>query len=273
VTGTGLSVSNPVSRPYPQGVQRTPGRQVVDAPLPTDMAEIRTRRRARQRNHLREGWVLSDEIAALLADLGEAVATLPRPLGARVAIDLVVDGVHELVCVIVGLIAEANASGGASTRQAIADLAPRPRLPEITDTQILDGSWVGVLIKLSRPDDAPLADVLARALPPGEERLRGQPSASERVEAVVRDLDRLCGQMTRRTVTTGKRQRLPSMDEFNALQREKREAKRLTDLRYRAGVVPAPDMAEVAGRVATRFNPPRPEHLSPGASDYIDGGR
>ncbi len=256
---TGLSVSNATSRPYVQSVHRTPGRQIVDAPLTTDQDEQRRRRRASQRNHLTGVWVLSAEVAALLADLGEAVAAVPKPLRVRVAVDEATAATHELVSAVVGLCAEFDAGGGgATTRKAIADLAPRPRLPAILDAAILDGSWLAVLVALARPFDAPLADVLGRALPPGDERLRGQQSCSERVEAEVRDLDRLCRYMHGRVVASGKRQKLPTVEEMNQQMRDDREAKRLADLRHRA------NMDDLMGRVATRHVSPRPDHLSPG---------
>jgi len=68
--------------------------------------------------------------------------------------------------------------------------AQRPPLPEFAADDLKSGSWAGALIALVEPYTARLAALLGRAWPPNAAELRGHPSASERIEAALRTLDR-----------------------------------------------------------------------------------
>ena len=68
-------------------------------------------------------------------------------------------------------------------------LAERPTLPEISDDMLVSGEWAATLVNLVSPYADELADLLGAAWPPGHDALRGQRSASERVEAALRVID------------------------------------------------------------------------------------
>ena len=68
-------------------------------------------------------------------------------------------------------------------------LAERPTLPEISDDMLVSGEWAATLVNLVSPYADELADLLGAAWPPGHDALRGQRSASERVEAALRGID------------------------------------------------------------------------------------
>ncbi|MDC8992420.1 hypothetical protein PR371_00305 [Mycobacterium marinum] len=91
------------------------------------------------------------------------------------------------------------------------DLAPRPALPEITDEMISDGSWVTALVEMMTPVDHPLADLLARAFPPGAPPLRGQLSRSERLDRLLREtVDRAALSLERALDTAAKQTPAPA---------------------------------------------------------------
>lgn len=200
----------------------------IPAPLATASQEqLRDRRRKRQRVHLGGTWSLHAEVAAVIGPVATDASRLPDPAALRRDIEAVADSVHELLSTAVGLIAaDRHAADAARTRQLAADLAVRPAAPAITDEQIVSGSWAVALAKWVQPYTGDLASLLGRALPPDHLGLRGNPSASERLERALRALDGTVLELTRRVPKAAARQALPSMQEYNRAQRERREAER-----------------------------------------------
>ncbi len=168
---------------------------------------------------------LSAEVAAICGPLAYEVSTLKRPPIARREVDHLVDAVAEAVHVAAGLVAESRSAAN-ETRQHAADLAVRPRQPVITDDMLTSGSWSAVLAEYADQLRADLSKVLGRALPPNANGLRGNPSASERIERALREVDNAALELHRRIPKIRARQALPSMTEFNAEQAERRDAER-----------------------------------------------
>lgn len=159
------------------------------------------------RVHYTGAFNLTREVKAIIAGLSNRVAAEPHPLVWRGPVGDVADAVHELVSFAVGLAAESDghAKGahltGSDRRKALrtlADLARRPTAPEITDAALTAGDWAALLVAQAEPHAAPLAAVLSRALPPGDFRLAGVASVSERLEAQLRQLDMAALTLTRR---------------------------------------------------------------------------
>jgi hypothetical protein len=200
----------------------------IPAPLATaSQDDMRERRRRRQPVHYRGDFNLATEVAAVCGPVATDASRLPEPTAMRRDIEAVADAVHELLSATVGLIAaDRHAADPARTRQLAADLAVRPAAPAITDDQIVSGSWAVALAKWVLPYSGDLASLLGRALPPDHLGLRGNPSASERLERALRTLDGAVLELARRIPKVGQRQRLPSMQEYNRAERERREAER-----------------------------------------------
>ena len=94
-------------------------------------------------------------------------------------------------------------------------LAERPTLPEISDDMLVSGEWAATLVNLVSPYADELADLLGAAWPPGHDALRGQRSASERVEAALRvidaaDLSSATGSLDRAERSLAERRRQPT---------------------------------------------------------------
>lgn len=168
------------------------------APVVYSQDELRRRRRARMTLRYDGTFDLTAEVDAICSPLARRVAQLPRPGACWRDVDAVADAVHEAVSVVVGLVAQRDASrktahlSGQPEKRAYAvrklvDLAERPQLPEIADDALASGDWTATLVALVEPYSAALSDVLARALPPGS--TRGARSASERLEAALRVVD------------------------------------------------------------------------------------
>jgi hypothetical protein len=202
----------------------------ISAPLASaSQDELRERRRKRQRVHLRGTWSLHTEVAAVCGPAAHEASRLPNPVALRRDIEEVADAVHELLSAAVGLIAtdrHASTDVRARTAQAAADLAVRPKAPEITDEQIVSGSWSAALATWVKPYSGDLASLLDRALPPDHSTLKGNPSASERVERALRTLDGAVLDLERHVPKMLARQALPSMAEFNRAQRDRQAAER-----------------------------------------------
>jgi len=202
------------------------------APAPkakASQAELTIRRRKRMTNDLGAGgnnWSLPTEIESVCGPGARLVSQLPEPRVMRRDIEAVVDAIHEMMHVTVALLAESKASDPSTTRRLVADLTVRPRLPEITDEQIVSGSWVHALAAWVEPYSGDLAALLGRALPPGHDGLKGSPSASERLERALRRLDSAVLDLERHIPKVAARQALPSMESHNRQQRERADAAR-----------------------------------------------
>jgi hypothetical protein len=199
------------------------------APAPrakASQADLRDRRRKRLPIHYTRTFNVSTEIEAVCTPVGVETSQLKDPLSMRCEIDGVADATHELMHVVVALLAESKVSDPSATRRLVADLAVRPRLPEINDKAVISGSWVHKLTAWVEPYAGDIAALLGRALPPGHDGLRGNPSASERIERALRGLDAAVLTAERRLPKVRARQALPSMEDHNRQQRERKEAER-----------------------------------------------
>lgn len=211
------------------------------APAPkakASQAELRDRRRKRLPIHYTKTFSLTTEIEAVCTPVGVEVSRLPSPLAARRGVEAVLDGVADVVFVASALIAESGALDG-KTRRAASDLAARPKVPSITDAMLVSGTWVNVLAEYADQVSAPLSTLLGCAHAPGADALRGNPSASERVERALRGLDQAVLSLERRIPQLAARQALPSVEEFNAAQRERMDAERAERISRRQAQVGA----------------------------------
>ncbi len=157
-----------------------------------DQGLLRDWRRKRFATHLDARFSLAIEVKDQITALGIAVGQLKEPRAARRGVDTVFDAVAEVVHVAAGMINESHAVDG-RTRRLAADLTARPKVPEITAEQLVSGTWVHSLMTYVEQVDGPLSELLGRAHPPGSDALRGDPSASERVEKALRGLDPFAG--------------------------------------------------------------------------------
>ncbi len=192
-------------------------------------AQVQQRARRHQRldNHLRGDFRLDTEIADIAAPLAVEIASLRDPRAMRRGIEVIGEAVADTVHVAAGLVAESRTTDG-QTRRAAADLATRPRQPSITDEQITAGTWVGELVLYAGQIAGELAALLDRALPPEHPGLRGEASASERIERALRGFDRAARDLERRIPDVRQRQAMPSMEEYNQQQRDQLERERVT---------------------------------------------
>ncbi|PVB44277.1 hypothetical protein [Mycobacteroides abscessus] len=194
-----------------------------------DQAELRDRRRKRQRVHYTGGFNLSAEVAAVCRSVAYEASRVPNPGALRRDVEAVADAVHEVLSTAVGMIAQdrhASTDARARTVQTIADLAVRPQAPDIADEQIVSGSWAATLATWVEPYSGDLAALLGRALPPDAVALKGSPSASERIERALRTLDGAVRDLERHVPKVRARQSLPSMAEFNRQLKAKADAER-----------------------------------------------
>lgn len=167
-------------------------------PRRESQAELRRRRRAHLPVVNTGKFSLSREIGDVAGPLADRITRLASPLRLRRQVLNLADAAHEAAGTVTGWEAERDARAKtahladdpAARRWAmttLCDLAPRPALPEITDAMIADGSWAAALTEMVEPIDGALSDLLARAFPPGAPPLRGQPSRSERLDALLRE--------------------------------------------------------------------------------------
>lgn len=168
-------------------------------------AQLRERRRKYLPLRYGGGFDLTDEVAAVCGPVAERVAAEPRPSAYANDVAEVGDAVHELVCVVVGLLAERAATRKVGhlpvdqrgrTKRALCDLAPRPAARVIDPARLADGGWSAQLVAYAAPFAVDLADLLAHAMPPGS--TRGARSASERVENALREVDQAVLRLTKR---------------------------------------------------------------------------
>lgn len=164
----------------------------------TEQAEQRRRRRARQSVVYGGGFDLTTELAEILTPLADRVAAEPLPAGWLPRVAELTEATHAAIVALADLLAEADAlrrtrhlevaQRGHAVR-LLCDLAraQRPDRPAITADDLTAGSWSATLTELARSYSEPLADLLARAVPPGQ--TRGLPSVSEKVEAALRQID------------------------------------------------------------------------------------
>lgn len=182
----------------------------VTALVAFDQDEQRRRRRQHLGVVLRGEFSLAAEVAAITGPLARRVANRPEPLAFRPYVTELADAVHEAVSTVVGWLAELDArrvtehladdpAKRAYAVRKIVDLAQRPMLPEVTDAGLNSGGWSAALVTMAEPVSAQLSDLLGRAIPPGDDRLRGHSSRSEQVVTLLREtIDRAALALGRR---------------------------------------------------------------------------
>lgn len=176
--------------------------------------ELRERRRAGMTvGHYSGDWSLAREIAEVVNPLARRIAAADRPTRfahSQASVLWLAEAVHELVGVIVGWLAEADARAKTAHLAAepgkrkyamttLIDLAQRPALPEVTDATLEDGCWAAALIAMAETVDTAFSHLLACAWPPGAAGLRGRASRSEQLARLLgRTLDRAALELERR---------------------------------------------------------------------------
>ncbi|SIL05578.1 hypothetical protein [Mycobacteroides abscessus] len=198
-------------------------------------AQLRDRRRKRLPIHLTGIFNLAVEVRDVCTPAAYATSKLPEPRAARRLVEAVNEAVAELVHLGSGAAAASSAVDG-QTRRAAADLAARPTQPEITAEMLISGSWADVLADYAEQVSAPLSVVLDRAHPPDAYALRGELSASERVERGLRGLDSAVLDLERHIPRIAQRQSLPSIEDWNRQQRERADAARAERVLAKLGV-------------------------------------
>lgn len=224
------------------GLPPTPGQPSSAPYVPprarrsADHTQLRDWRRKRFVVHLTCTFSLATEVGDQSRPLAVAISELKEPRAARRGVDEVVEAVVEVVHLASGLLSESLAADG-QTRRLASDLAARPKVPEITGAMLVSGTWVNVLVAYAEQVDGPLSELLGRAHPPGSDALRGNPSASERVERSLRGLDGAVLSLERWIPKIAARQALPTAAEHNAAQRERMDAERAERIRRRQAQV------------------------------------
>jgi len=222
-----------LSRKQPQ--HRTP-----QAPSGESQDVQRHRRRHWLRVHYDNRFDLAAEIGAIVGPPAAEISYLPHPLSMRGDAENLADAVHELLSGVVGMLAESRHLGAEArtrTSNAVRDLAQRPREPQITDDEIIDGSWAQTLTGHVAPFAGDLAAFLDRALPPRSVGLTG-PSASERLEAALRVLDSAALVVGNRIPRVAARQALGTLEQANAAARAAHDERRAQLALARLGVQP-----------------------------------
>lgn len=174
------------------------------------------------------------EIADVAGPLAARVTYLAAPLRVRRLVLHYADAAHEFVSTVTGWLAEVDAQAKTAHLAAdpgkrhyavttLVDLAPRPALPDISETSILDGSWAAAVTAMADTVDAPLAALLGKSFPPNANELRGQLSRSERLDRLLREtvdraalaldraIDRAESQPSRTPTTTDPRAELAAL--------------------------------------------------------------
>ncbi|MBF9319827.1 hypothetical protein [Mycobacteroides chelonae] len=202
-------------------------------------AELRDRRRKRLPIHLTGTFNLAVEVRDVCTPAAYATSKLPEPRAARRLVEAVNEAVAELVHVGSGVAAASSAVDG-QTRRAAADLAARPTQPEITAEMLISGSWADVLADYAEQVSGALSVVLDRAHPPDAYALRGELSASERLERALRALDSAVLSLERAVPKIAQRQSLPSIEDWNRQQRERQATERAERVTRRLARIGAP---------------------------------
>lgn len=158
-------------------------------------------------------WSLAREIAEQCNPLAQRIADDARPsrfLRSTATVTWLAEEVHELVGVVVGWVAEADARRRTThladepgkRRYAVTtlvDLAQRPVLPTITDEDLATGAWAAALVAIAETVDAEFSTLLAQSHPPNAAPLPGQPSRSELLARLLaRTIDHAASALTRR---------------------------------------------------------------------------
>ncbi|WP_341267126.1 hypothetical protein [Gordonia malaquae] len=172
---------------------------------PPTQAEQRDRRR----NHLSNNYIntfdLVEEVEAITAPLAELVAAQASPARFAPEIEDLTNSISGAIRHIAKLIAESEARRKTArvpsenrdrARRALVELVDLPGDPEIDAEAIAAGTWPDILAEHTAPYAGPLAELLGRALPPGQ--TRGAVSISERLEAELREIDAAAVALTRR---------------------------------------------------------------------------
>ena len=183
-------------------------------PITAVVAFDQDEQRRRRRQHLGVAYDgrfdFAAEVAAITGPLARRVADRPEPLVFRHFVTELADAVHEATSTIVGWVAEVDArrvtehlaaepAKRAYAVRMIVDLAQRPTLPALTDTALNSGRWSAALVTMVEPTSGQLSDLLARAFPPNDDRLRGTVSRSEHLVALLREtVDRAALSLGRR---------------------------------------------------------------------------
>lgn len=185
----------------PMPVTPRPQPAVAVAPPVFTQAQLSERRRKHLPVYLTGTFDLAFEVRAIVKPLAKALSAEPHPRAYDGHVADLAAAVHEVVSGAIGFIAERDGAAkvkhlagrpGDQQRavKTLADMALRPPAPVIADDDLPTGAWAAALVDLAKPYSQPLAEVLAAALPPGDDRLKGSPSTSERLEAELRELDR-----------------------------------------------------------------------------------
>ncbi|MGV0645063.1 hypothetical protein ABQE44_16870 [Mycolicibacterium sp. XJ2546] len=191
---------------------RRGGRKSPSAMAPSKVysqKELRERRRSGLRVTYSGGFDLAAEIADICGPLARRASRLPNPQVCAGRIGDLVDAVHgELLSAVVGWLekikadehleqvaADLDSASKTAAVQHLMDIAPRPEEPAIGPDAVCSGRWAADLIEIAQPYTAPLADLLARALPPDAVELRGVVSRSERLCDLLREVDTAARQL------------------------------------------------------------------------------
>ena len=184
--------------------------------------ELRDRRRGGLGVAYVGDFGLSTEVGSICRPLASRIAGLSdvhdeRGLGVMFMprIGELVDAIHgALIFGITGWFADIDArervqrdgahldpASRAAAVKNLVTLAPRPREPVIEPADLVSGQWVQTLVDLAAPFDHRLADLLGRAHPPGDERLRGRVSRSDKLVELLREVDHAARQLDLRIDT------------------------------------------------------------------------
>jgi hypothetical protein len=121
----------------------------------------------------------------------------------------------------------------------VADLAQRPREPQVIEDMITSGRWAARMVEHVAPYTDDFAALLGRALPSNHPRLSGL-SVSKRLEAALRVLDSAALDLQRRIPKVAAHQALPSVEPFNTAKRAQRDAERRRAVLAKMGIEVAP---------------------------------
>jgi hypothetical protein len=185
--------------------ERRPEPAPAPPPQPTQ-TELRERRRGQLQHTYSGSWSLTAELHDICTPLAARVAAEPRPAVYLPDIDRVDDAAHGVLCEVSALLAQADAARrtrhlGDDRGRAIrllVDLAAKPSAPEVTADAVVTGAWATALVELARRYSDDLAGLLSRAYRPAMTPVGGMRSASERLEVVLRELDRSALELSRR---------------------------------------------------------------------------
>ncbi|MCP9271145.1 hypothetical protein [Mycolicibacterium arenosum] len=177
-------------------------------------AELRERRHiGLPAAHYDGTWSLAREIADVVGPLAQRIAAYDRPtrfMRSTATVPMLAEAVHELVGVVVGWVAEADARRRTAhlanepgkrkyAMTTLVDLAPRPALPDITEKDMASGAWAAAVVAMAEAVDAEFSTLLARSHPPNAPTLRGQPSRSDQLARLLaRTIDRAALALQRR---------------------------------------------------------------------------